>query len=124
MNLGSPEAVDRVLIDPEILEARGQVVAEEGCLSFPSLYAKIQRAEWIRYRAMDLQGVVEEREASGLEARVIQHEIDHLDGILFLKRMSPAEKQSLAGSLRELEREWQEQHPESRKPRPKARTRR
>ncbi len=126
MNLGAKEGgVDRALINPEILETRGGSLGEEGCLSFPGIYAKIFRADWIRYRATDLDGKTEEREAEGLEARVILHEADHLDGVLFTKRMSPAEKQTNSRSLREMEREWAEQHPEqARTGKGKARARR
>lgn len=124
MSLGGEQPVDRVLINPEILDREGSVVGEEGCLSFPGLYAKIVRPEWIRYRALNLEGNVEEKEAEGLEARVILHETDHLDGILFLKRMSPAEKQMLSRSLRELEQDFEELHPDQSRGRAKARPRR
>lgn len=124
MNLGVEGAVDRVLINPEILESEGMALGEEGCLSFPGLFAKIARPEWIRYRALNLQGSLEEKEAEGIEARVILHETDHLDGILFLKRMSPAEKQSLSRSLRELEREFEERHPGPAKGRGRVRAKR
>ncbi len=124
MNPGGDGAADRVLINPEILETRGQSVGEEGCLSFPGLYAKIQRAEWIRYRYRTLAGGTEEQEAEGMEARAIQHECDHLDGILFVKRMSPAEKQSRSGQLRELERKWQARQAEAGGSRSRARARR
>lgn len=124
MNLGGDAPVDRVLINPEILDTEGMALGEEGCLSFPRLYAKIARPTWIRYRALNVQGAVEEKEAEGIEARVILHETDHLDGVLFLKRMSPAEKQSLSRSLRDLEQEYEESHPGHAKGRARTRSRR
>lgn len=124
MNLGGETPVDRILINPEVLDTEGMALGEEGCLSFPGLFARISRPEWIRYRALNIAGTVEEKEAEGIEARVILHETDHLDGVLFLKRMSPAEKQSLSRSLKELEREYEERHPGPAKGRARARVRR
>src|SRR5690606_28869413 len=70
----------KVLVNPEILESRGSETCQEGCLSFPGLYADVQRKEWIRVRAQDVAGKAFEIETDGLLAVCIQHEIDHLDG--------------------------------------------
>jgi len=79
----------RALLNPEITERRGRAVAEEGCLSLPGIFAEVERAEWIRVRARDEAGQPLDFEARGLQARVIQHEVDHLDGILFIDRLPP-----------------------------------
>jgi peptide deformylase len=76
------------LINPELLETRGLAETEEGCLSVPTIFETVSRAEWIRARATDLTGKSFELEASGLLAVCIQHEIDHLDGKLFVDRLS------------------------------------
>lgn len=77
----------RPLINPAITGRRGSVEGEEGCLSIPGIFAPVVRAEWIRVSALDGDGAPLDFEASGLLARVIQHEIDHLDGILFIDRL-------------------------------------
>jgi len=75
-----------VLVNPEILGRTGEEVGVEGCLSVPGLAGEVVRAQEVRVRALDLRGEVRWLEASGLLARVIQHEVDHLDGILFVDR--------------------------------------
>lgn len=99
---------ERVLINPEILEDDGEAVAEEGCLSFPKVYGNVARATWIRYAYTDLDGNRIEVEAEDLPARVVQHEIDHLDGIVFTMRMSPADRMSTKKAVRELEKRAKE----------------
>lgn len=79
----------RVLIDPRIAQAKGEQVGEEGCLSIPYLHGEVTRAREILVKALDLQGRPVRRRATDLEARVIQHELDHLDGILFIDRADP-----------------------------------
>lgn len=79
----------RVLIDPRIAQAKGEQVGEEGCLSIPYLHGEVTRAREIVVKALDLQGRPVRRRATDLEARVIQHELDHLDGILFIDRADP-----------------------------------
>lgn len=77
----------RVLINPTIAEQGGQVTAEEGCLSIPGIFAQVSRAAWVTVQALDLDGRTVTLEARGLLARVLQHEIDHLDGVLFIDRL-------------------------------------
>lgn len=101
---------ERVLINPRILESEDEAVAEEGCLSFPQMYARVSRAAWIRYTYTDLEGQDVEREAEGLEARVVQHELDHLDGIVFTMRMTPVDQLGLRKPLKELERRYKERN--------------
>ena len=77
-----------VVINPEILETSGKAKAEEGCLSIPDIYADVERPKDVVVRAMDLDGNTFEIEATDLLARCLQHEIDHLDGKLFLDYLS------------------------------------
>jgi peptide deformylase len=79
----------RVLIDPVIEEGRGTVRAEEGCLSLPGIFADVERSQWVRVAAVDAEGQPLQLTAEGLEARIIQHELDHLDGVLFIDRLPP-----------------------------------
>ena len=81
-----------VLINPDILETSGSITWEEGCLSFPGLYQDVERAESVRVAATDRDGERYELEAEGVLAVAIQHEVDHLDGTLFLERMSPLKR--------------------------------
>ena len=82
------EKSPRILVNPEILEAEGKISWNEGCLSVPDFQADVERAERVRLRARDVDGNALEIEASGLEAVCFQHEIDHLDGVLFIDRIS------------------------------------
>lgn len=77
-----------VMIDPTIIEAEGRATAEEGCLSIPEIYGDVARSERVVIDALDQDGILYRKEATGLKARAIQHEIDHLDGILFLDHLS------------------------------------
>jgi len=93
-------------VNPEI-EWRGQEreTLEEGCLSIPTVHVDVERAVHVRVRAQDEGGEDRVVEASGLEARVIQHEVDHLDGVLILDRVSREERKEAMRALREAERE-------------------
>ena len=77
----------RPLINPVIAASGGEVTAEEGCLSIPGIFAPVTRAEWVQLEAQDLDGQPVSLRARGLTARVFQHEIDHLDGVLFIDRL-------------------------------------
>jgi peptide deformylase len=81
-----------VLINPEVVSLEGTVVAEEGCLSVPDFTENVRRAARITVRAKDRAGKIFELEADGLMAKALQHEIDHLNGILFIDRLSPIKK--------------------------------
>ncbi|HDR4569788.1 peptide deformylase [Bacillus cytotoxicus] len=76
------------LINPVILEKRGEQVGPEGCLSFPGLYGEVERAEYIKVRAQNRRGKIFLLEANGFLARAIQHEIDHLHGVLFTSKVT------------------------------------
>lgn len=100
------DAADRrAVVNPRIVERGGTDRAEEGCLSIPGLSALVDRAETIVMEGLDLEGNRIRVEASGLEARCIQHEIDHLDGVLFLDRISPMNREMLLKKWRKLQNE-------------------
>jgi peptide deformylase len=100
---GSPEG-ERVYINPEIAGREGEATAEEGCLSLPGVNGKVTRAAKVTVRATDLHGEPVTVYADGLLARVLQHEIDHLDGVLIISRFSAIDKAANARSLRALEK--------------------
>ena len=81
-----------VLINPEILSTQGSVIAEEGCLSIPEYAEKVKRAARVKVRAQDRRGKPFEIEADGLMAKALQHEIDHLNGLLLIDRLSTLKK--------------------------------
>jgi len=83
------------LVNPEIVERDGSVETEEGCLSVPGIYESVQRAERIRARGLDRDGQTVELEADGLLAVCVQHEIDHLDGKLFVDHLSQLKRQRI-----------------------------
>jgi peptide deformylase len=88
------------LVNPRIIESEGRDVAEEGCLSIPDIYADVTRPDRIVVEALDANGIPYRKEATGLKARAIQHEIDHLDGILFLDHLSLIKRQMLMAKWR------------------------
>ena len=92
----------RVFINPEILETDGEVELEEGCLSFPGIYQKIVRPAVVKVKATDPEGREFVLEATGLAARAILHEYDHLEGKLYIDRMTPLTRTLLKGRLRKL----------------------
>src|SRR5438477_9330437 len=91
----------RALIDPEITKRDGEVTENEGCLSIPGLAYPVARAERITVRALDENGNTLEIEAEDFEARVIQHEVDHLDGVLYIDRIDPELRREAMRILRE-----------------------
>ncbi len=82
-------------INPEIIEQSGDTELEEGCLSVPGIYETVRRSEWVRVRALDREGASFELEANGLLSVCIQHEIDHLDGKLFVDYLSRLKQQRI-----------------------------
>ena len=97
-----------VLVNPEIIEKEGRQVAEEGCLSLPDIREKVSRAAKVKVRAQDLRGEWFETEGTELLARAFQHEIDHLDGVLFLWRLSALKRDLILRKIRKLQKtgEW------------------
>ena len=104
---GKPED-ERVFLNPEITARSGEILDEEGCLSFPGVAAHIVRAERATVRATDLEGKEVVLEGEGLLAKAFQHEMDHLEGILILDRMTPADRLAAAARLKELEKKFAE----------------
>jgi len=100
-------AMPLVLVNPQISLRDETSIGTEGCLSFPEITGEIERAESVTARAETLEGKSIEIEATGLLARVLQHEVDHLNGILFIDRMSSAAKASLSSRLKRLQKETQ-----------------
>lgn len=90
-----PGTAAGVLINPEIVERAGEAEGEEGCLSIPGLSGTVERAESVVVRGLDREGEEVRIEADGLLARCLQHERDHLDGILFLDHLSPLKRRLL-----------------------------
>ena len=95
----------RCLINPEILEADGEEEMDEGCLSVPGFYEKVRRADKIRVRAQDEYGEVREFEAEGLEAVCIQHEMDHLEGKLFVDYISSLKRNRIRSKLVKMQKQ-------------------
>ena len=96
----TPDKSDpHVLINPEILEKDGVTVTDEGCLSVPGYYEEVERAQHIRVRFLDRNGDSQEMEAEGLLAVCIQHEMDHLDGKLFVDYLSETKRQRISKKL-------------------------
>lgn len=97
-----------VLVNPEIVHREGKQVEEEGCLSLPDIRDKVSRAYKVRVKAQDLEGNEIELEGTELLARAFQHEIDHLDGILFLWRLSALKRDLILRRIRKLQKtgEW------------------
>ncbi|HEY6070020.1 MAG TPA: peptide deformylase [Chthoniobacterales bacterium] len=96
-----------VLVNPQIELGRETEPGTEGCLSFPEVTGEIDRAKSIHVRAQNLDGEAIEIETTGFLARAIQHEVDHLNGILFIDRMSSGAKASLSSKLKKLQKETQ-----------------
>jgi len=96
-----------IILNPRIETGPEKEIASEGCLSFPEISADIERAGWAKVEAQTLDGERVEIEATGLLARALQHEIDHLNGILFIDRMNSAAKASLSSKLKRLQKETQ-----------------
>jgi peptide deformylase len=91
-----------VFINPEIIEQTGEQSGEEGCLSFPGLYLEIPRSQRVVCEYTDLEGKRQRIEAEGLAARAIQHELDHLNGKLFIDYLSPADRELISGKLKKI----------------------
>ena len=108
LSMGKDPKDRLVLINPEIISSEGRLYEEEGCLSFPDIREKVVRAASVRIRAQDEQGKWYEKDGEELLARAMQHEIDHLDGILFLVRMSALKRSLNLRKIRKMQAngEW------------------
>lgn len=103
-NRETEEIIRYDVINPVISESGGSLDYEEGCLSIPELRDVVTRPEWIKLKYQDLDGNKRELLANGLLARVLQHEIDHLNGVMFVDHLSPIRRALMKRKLRELER--------------------
>lgn len=92
-----------MLFNPEILSEEGEIVAEEGCLSIPNVTADVKRPEKVVVEGINVARERVRIEADGLLARALQHELDHLNGVLFIDRLSGLKRQLLAGKLRQIQ---------------------
>lgn len=104
-SLNIPASMPLVLLNPKITKPEGEQIASEGCLSVPDINAQIRRAEKVTVRATGLNGKELVFDCTGLLSRAAQHEIDHLNGILFTDRMDAATRVSLAGKLKKMQKE-------------------
>ena len=103
------EPKDKIaLINPEIIEREGHQLEEEGCLSLPDIREKVKRSAWVKVRAQNEKGEFFEVEGDELLARALQHEIDHLDGILFIDRVSRLKRELALRKIRRMQKngEW------------------
>jgi peptide deformylase len=108
LSMGKERKDKLVLINPEIIFRDGKIYEEEGCLSFPEIREKVVRAAKVRIRAQDEHGKWFEMDAEDLLSRCMQHEIDHLDGMLFIFRMSALKRDLNLRKIRKMQRagEW------------------
>ena len=94
-----------VVINPEIVESRGEWLYDEGCLSIPGLYVEMVRPNEVLMRGLDLDGNIIEIEASELEGRLFQHELDHLNGVLMFDRLEPDQRKQALTEYRRITEE-------------------
>ncbi len=105
LSVGKEPKDKLVLINPEIISSEGKLYEEEGCLSFPDIRERVARAAKVRIRAQDEHGKWFEMDGEELLSRAFQHEIDHLNGILFIFRMSPLKRNLNLRKIRKLQSE-------------------
>ena len=107
-----------ILINPVVSKPTGEQVGSEGCLSIPEINAQVRRAAQVSVHAQTLDGQTITFECTGLLSRAVQHEVDHLNGILFIDRMDAATRASFSGKLKKLQKETEatlEKHPKPRR---------
>jgi peptide deformylase len=90
----------QALLNPAIVDRGGEATGEEGCLSIPGVFAPVTRSAWVKIEAQDVNGRPLALRASGLRARVLQHEIDHLDGVLFIDRIDPVTRDRIKRKIK------------------------
>jgi peptide deformylase len=106
MNTAGEAAKGLILVNPVIVEGKGEITAEEGCLSLPGLEVKLPRYEWVKLRATTLDGKEIELAGSEVFARAVQHELDHLNGKLIIDKVSPVLRIALRPRLKEMEKKY------------------
>ena len=102
--VGEGQSVELTLINPEVAEPSGSETSEEGCLSIPGIFEDVRRAQTVRVQALDLDGKPLDFRAEGYVACIVQHEVDHLNGVLFVDRLSMLKRQFLRRPLDALAR--------------------
>ncbi|BBM85115.1 peptide deformylase [Candidatus Uabimicrobium amorphum] len=107
VNPTAEEGNETIYLNPKILKRKGKEIGEEGCLSFPGVYGNVQRSTWIQVKATLISGEEVTFEAEDFEARVLQHEIDHLLGVLFINKIQPVEQIAIKTQLKELEQKYE-----------------
>jgi len=90
----------QAVLNPAIVEQGGETTGEEGCLSIPGVFAPVVRSAWVKVEARDVNGQLLAINARGLRARVLQHEIDHLDGVLFIDRVDPVTRDRIKRKIK------------------------
>lgn len=115
---GDPAEKDEeiVFVNPQIIRRRGTAEGEEGCLSFPGMYGQVRRAAKVTVRAFNLKGEEFEYALDELAAKAVQHEYDHLDGVLFIDRLTEESKLDLEGLIGDYERQFRRWQSEGRYP--------
>ena len=106
-----PTSEPLVFINPKILWTEGEFIGEEGCLSLPGIVGDVKRPAQVQVRALDWDGQEFEMDLDGIGAKALQHEVDHLDGVLVLKHFSAIKRNLLRGQLRKLQKEGKQQTP-------------
>src|SRR5262245_43124241 len=101
----------RTVINPVVIERGGLVKEEEGCLALPVIFAAVERSQWVQVSSLDGDGPPQRFEAQGLEAKIVQHELDHLDGVLFIDRLPPVMRDRIK---KRIQKDGLEQHPRRR----------
>jgi peptide deformylase len=99
---GNDRSKQVVLINPVIVQESGEQKGQEGCLSFPGLFADVKRPNVVKVKAQDIDGKEIEAEGSALLARAMHHEIDHLDGILFIERMKKSDRENIVKKMKKM----------------------
>ena len=99
---GNDRSKQVALINPVIVQVSGEQKGPEGCLSFPGLFADVKRPNVVNVKAQDVNGKEIEVEGSGLLARALHHEIDHLDGILFIERMKKSDRENIVKKMKKM----------------------
>ena len=106
------EGEELVFINPVLSKPKGNEESEEGCLSLPGIYGNVRRPKQIHVNAYSMRGEEISADLTGLLARVVQHETDHLDGVLFIDRMTESAQRTLEGPLEEFQMEFQQRQQE------------
>lgn len=105
MDIREDDVEPQAVVNPVVVELSGSERGEEGCLSLPGLVGNVERPERVVMEGLDLDGMPLRIEATGLLARCIQHEIDHLDGVLFIDHLSPIKRKMLMGKWKKRQKE-------------------